>query len=827
MAHALDVLQLGRERVPESSLIRRLEANLLTFRSLPEALLRYQEDLGRFPEDHDLRLDYAELLSRTGKVPESLEQIKQVLVREPEQPNALLLQGVLQQRQGRWDAARDSLVEAARLDPENPEAWSQLARVWEHLSEWGRARESLRRATELDPESVEFLRRYVEMQERLFDPEDPQALQELRHTLAHLKRLDPESVWPKAHDAELRARLGETAIAEQKFQEVLEQEPEYAWAWFRLGALLLRLERPEEARQALERGVKLEPETPWALQQLAQAEEQLGQTDAAISRYEHLLEHSPSLPVLQRLVELYWAELRFQDVRRTLEDGIRRFPKAPRLSLELAQLHDLRGRYSEARQVFSSLPNSGMRADFHQQLGRLARLSGDAVQAEADFRRALELDPESHFSRMQLVEILLQDGRAAEAREDLLVLRSWESTASWATIQLVQWERQHGTPEHFQTLLAAGLEQFPESRELQLLELEQLVQAQAWGEAEQVLLGLQMRFPADEAVLNHLALVYRETGRLPEAREVLLESLNQSGDNLWPLLQLGLLLPESERRQWLGSEAERLEAALRALTLSTSLWQAPEDLAPEEQAVLQALHRQLRDEPRFSLTPALSQRERRHSHAPEISGEASAFLQGALAVLWEEESPEEAIRRYEVLLSRSDLPGSLRPWWRARLGVVSEQARNPKKAAQAYASLLREQPGATWALMRQAIALTHDGREAETIPIYQSLLQERPNHPMSLNNLAWAYLTLPDPKLRNPEEALELARQAVELEGSIDHWDTLAEAWFQNGNSAEAIRVLREAVRKQPFPESREAYLHQQYLRFQAGDRNVPPPPVS
>ena len=98
---------------------------------------------------------------------------------------------------------------------------------------------------------------------------------------------------------------------------------------------------------------------------------------------------------------------------------------------------------------------------------------------------------------------------------------------------------------------------------------------------------------------------------------------------------------------------------------------------------------------------------------------------------------------------------------------------------------------------------------------------------MSLNNLAWAYLTVPERELRNPEAALELARKAVELEATIDHWDTLAEAWFQTGDAEQAISILRKAAREAEFPPERESYLRLQYLRFRAGDASVPPPPVS
>ena len=70
----------------------------------------------------------------------------------------------------------------------------------------------------------------------------------------------------------------------------------------------------------------------------------------------------------------------------------------------------------------------------------------------------------------------------------------------------------------------------------------------------------------------------------------------------------------------------------------------------------------------------------------------------------------------------------------------------------------------------------------------------------SLNDYAWYLLTCERPQFRNCPRALELAKQAVaKTGGKIDrHLDTLAYAYFHNGNKPKALETQRKAVAMLP-----------------------------
>ncbi len=83
---------------------------------------------------------------------------------------------------------------------------------------------------------------------------------------------------------------------------------------------------------------------------------------------------------------------------------------------------------------------------------------------------------------------------------------------------------------------------------------------------------------------------------------------------------------------------------------------------------------------------------------------------------------------------------------------------------------------------------------AKTINSYQRALALDPHQVQVLNNLAWLYATCEDSGLRNPQKALALARQAVAVSEKPHILDTLAEAYYVNGDFKAAVQVGKKAL---------------------------------
>lgn len=107
------------------------------------------------------------------------------------------------------------------------------------------------------------------------------------------------------------------------------------------------------------------------------------------------------------------------------------------------------------------------------------------------------------------------------------------------------------------------------------------------------------------------------------------------------------------------------------------------------------------------------------------------------------------------------------------------------------------------------------GKDQKSRRLYEHIIDIQPGHPVALNNLAWLLATTPDETLRDPVRAIELAKQAVALESSPGFLDTLAEAYYKNGQTARAVKTIRKAIAA--AKENRD-YYESQLKRFLAGE---------
>ena len=69
------------------------------------------------------------------------------------------------------------------------------------------------------------------------------------------------------------------------------------------------------------------------------------------------------------------------------------------------------------------------------------------------------------------------------------------------------------------------------------------------------------------------------------------------------------------------------------------------------------------------------------------------------------------------------------------------------------------------------------------------------NLPSALNNLAWNLATDPDPQLREPIQAVEMAKRAVELARTQGaYWNTLGVAHYRAGDWKSTVTALEKSM---------------------------------
>lgn len=93
-------------------------------------------------------------------------------------------------------------------------------------------------------------------------------------------------------------------------------------------------------------------------------------------------------------------------------------------------------------------------------------------------------------------------------------------------------------------------------------------------------------------------------------------------------------------------------------------------------------------------------------------------------------------------------------------------------------------------------AYIEQGRFEDALPMLELLQKAMPDNPMIKNNLAWVYVKIKDPAIKNPAKAVKLARSAV-IDAPSDYliWNTLSEAYYAEGRYDRALRAAQSALR--------------------------------
>lgn len=104
---------------------------------------------------------------------------------------------------------------------------------------------------------------------------------------------------------------------------------------------------------------------------------------------------------------------------------------------------------------------------------------------------------------------------------------------------------------------------------------------------------------------------------------------------------------------------------------------------------------------------------------------------------------------------------------------------------------------------------------------YEQALRLNPDNPETLNNLAWLLLAADDRSLLDPPRALTLAQKAAQFATSPHILDTLATAYWANGDRARAIAIEKQAL---AMAQANRLYYEEQVQRFRTATFPTPLP---
>src|SRR5262249_3871196 len=134
------------------------------------------------------------------------------------------------------------------------------------------------------------------------------------------------------------------------------------------------------------------------------------------------------------------------------------------------------------------------------------------------------------------------------------------------------------------------------------------------------------------------------------------------------------------------------------------------------------------------------------------------------------------------------------PTARAKLGTALREQGPPDKAIAENREAITLGPQEVWFYNRLGATLAKQGKWEEAIACFRQALQIDPNRTGAYNCLAWVAATSPDPKCRDPANAVKLAQKAINLDpqdGIL--WNTLGVSQYRAGDWKDATVALEKS----------------------------------
>jgi tetratricopeptide (TPR) repeat protein len=393
---------------------------------LEAAINDLRQALNDQPRATELMLLLATAYERSGSIELAEKQFADAMKTSNFEPAVGLNYVVFLQRRGNIARAEDVLTELSSRSPQNVQILTTLAQVRLARQNWVGAQEvadALRRINKTQGIADEILGASL-IGRNKFDesigalrsaydaaPTAVRPMYSLVRAYVAAKQTDRALAFLqtvlKANPANAEARVLLGAIqlanndpdqASKSFQAAIEVQPKDAAGYRALANLYASQKKEQEALNVLQKGIEAQPDDGILRLMEAGLLEQKGDYEAAISRYEYLLNKDPgSLVILNNLASLiadHRSDQASLNRARSLAAALRQSP-VPQFKDTLGWITYLQGDYKAATPLLEDAARSiSNRALVHYHLGMTYMAAGDVAKASEQLKSALDQAPD-------------------------------------------------------------------------------------------------------------------------------------------------------------------------------------------------------------------------------------------------------------------------------------------------------------------------------------------------------------------------------------------------------------------------------------------------
>jgi tetratricopeptide (TPR) repeat protein len=468
----------------------------------------------------------------------------------------------------------------------------------------------------------------------------------------------------------------------------------------------------------------------------------------AIEAYKKAYALDPKSPVIgERLAEMYWKAQRTHEAVAEAQEVLKRDPddvqsrrllgriylrSLGELSAGTSQSDTVNKAVEQYREIYRLDPTDTESALW---LARLYRLKNEHDKAEQVLRTILKNDPENELSVEQLTQLLMDEGKSAEAVSLLEGITSHSPSPVLLDLLGDAYTQAHELPKA-EDAYRKAMELDPSELSHQRGLGQTLLAEEKYAEALMVYQKISDLMPDDSDVYLRMAQIYRELHQLDKAEDSVLKARQYAPGS-----------PEVMYNEAMLYQAQgRYEDAIRVLSDAVTGIKLQSPMQPSRRRSLAILYQQLgqlyRDTQNY---------------------QAAIFTYGELGHLGEEEDRRARIMLMDTYRAAKDLP----------------------KALQAGKDALTKYPADPAIRTSQALLLGENGQTDEAVKILRAQLPRDGGDRETYLNIAQVY-----ERGRRYKEAEEAARAAEVLPGQARENEMV---WFLLGAIYERQKFFDKA----------------------------------